>query len=143
MCDLTPDRSVLLSSGAARTVAQALDFVRRSVCPEHEETALGALLLVTDELVTNAVRHGRPPVTVHLSCQTDEVRLAVGDAGARFPDEPGASGGLGLEIVAKTAREWGATPLAVGKQVWCRVPTGALRARVAPRRRSDLLAQRS
>jgi signal transduction histidine kinase len=142
MCDLTPDRSALLSSDPARTVALALEFVRRGVCPEHAETALGALLLVTDELVTNAVRHGRPPVTVHLSCQTDAVRLAVGDAGARFPDEPGASGGLGLEIVAKATREWGITSLAVGKQVWCRVPTGVLRARV-PQRRSDLLAQRS
>jgi two-component sensor histidine kinase len=134
---------MILSSGALRTVAQSLDFVRRSVCPEHAETALGALLLVTGELVTNAVQHGRQPVTVHLSCQTDEVRLAVGDVGARFPDEPGASGGLGLEIVAKTAREWGATPLAVGKQVWCRVPTGSLRARVVPQHRPDLLAPRS
>ena len=130
MCHLTAEHSVILP-GSALTAAHALDFVRRHGCPEHGTTAMGALLLVTSELVTNAVHHGQPPITVHLSCLTDEIRLAVGDAGPRLPSEPGAFGGLGLEIVAKAARSWGSTSRATGKEVWCRVPTGMLPARGA------------
>lgn len=143
MCGLTADQSVTFSDSLLAP-SEARNFVRQQGCPEHGALAMGALLLVASELVTNAVRHGRPPIVLHLSCRGSEVRLSVcdtgpdlprgqgtrvdpGPTGARLPREgPRGGQGLGLIIVAKTAREWGTTPLASGKEVWSRVSTGVL-----------------
>jgi hypothetical protein len=48
---------------------------------------------------------------------------------------------VGLAIVDKIVKEWGVTPLARGKEVWCRIPTGFVPARTASRRtdRSGML----
>ncbi len=150
MCDLTPDDGVTFAGAALSFPSAAREFVRGHTCAEHGTFAIHALELVTSELVTNAVLHGQPPVTLLLTCQTTEIRLAVSDAGPglpdgqatfghatpRRPDELGASGslGLGLKIVAQTARDWGTTTLPVGMEVWCRVPTGMLPQRSAPGR---------
>lgn len=144
MCDLTPDRLVSLSD-SAQAPFEARSYVRRHGCPEHATIAMDALSLITSELVTNAVRHGRPPIVLRLSCLTDQIRLSVsdtgprlprqqapggvlGDAGPRLPRAQGTRGslGLGLVIVATVAQEWGTTVLPLGKEVWCRIPTGML-----------------
>ena len=126
MCGLTPDRGVIFADSVLAP-GQGRDYVRRSSCHQHAFIAMDALLLVTNELITNAVLHGQPPISLQLSCSVSEVRLTISDAGPMLPREPGTHGGLGLLIVAGIARQWGATPLAVGKEVWCRVPTGTLR----------------
>ncbi len=92
------------------------------------------MLLVTSELVTNAVFHGRAPITVQLCCHETEIRLTVGDAGPGLPDERGKSRllGTGLRIVAGIAKEWGTTSLAGSNEVWCRVPTGVIPAQRGP-----------
>jgi two-component sensor histidine kinase len=51
--------------------------------------------IVTNELVTNALRHGTPPIVVRLDAGT-ETRLRVDDGGSASED---ASGGLGLDLV--------------------------------------------
>lgn len=142
MCDVTPDDSVTYAASLA-SPTDARTYVRQHGCPAHAAIALDALLLIASELVTNAVRYGRPPIVLRLSCLVSEVRLSVADAGPglpleqgrrprlgetepRLPPEQGTCGGLGLGllIVAKVAREWGTAPLANGKEIWCRVPTG-------------------
>jgi hypothetical protein len=97
-------------------------------CATHGYLARDALMLITSELVTNAVLYGSPPITVQLCCHVTEVRLTVGDTGTWHPEGQGPSKGLGtgLRIVAGIAKEWGTTPLADGKEVWCRVPTGVV-----------------
>lgn len=137
MCDLTPDHLEVFPDSTLAP-SDARTFVREHVCPEHGTFALDALLLVTSELVTNSVLYGCPPITVRLSCLATEFRLEVSDTGTRIPDEQGTSGGLGmgLQIVAGIAREWGTTPLAVGKEIWCLVPSGMLPVR--PRREPRL-----
>ena len=147
MCDLTPDQLVTLSDSDLAPF-EARSYVRQHACPEHATIAMDALSLITSELVTNAVRHGRPPIVVRLSCLTSQVRLSVsdagpglprqqgrrgalGDTGARLPHALGTCGGLGLVIVAGVAQEWGTIPLPLGKEVWCRVPTGMLPVRRA------------
>jgi hypothetical protein len=125
MCDLTPDAQVTFANATLTTPSSARQFVRTRGCPEHGSFAVGALVeLVTSELVTNSVLHGRAPITVQLSCLTSEVRLAVSDAGPRLPSAPGTAGSLGLGIVARIAREWGTVSLAPGTERWCRIPTG-------------------
>ena len=140
MCGLTADQSVTFADSFLAP-SEARSFVRQHGCPAHGTPAMGALVLITSELVTNAVRYGQPPIVLRLSCLTSEVRLSVCDTGpdlareqgtrvdpgptdARLPREgPYGGQGLGLIIVAKTSREWGTTPLAVGKEVWSLVPT--------------------
>ena len=59
--------------------------MREHGCPEHGTAALGALALVTSELVTNSVLHGRPPIIVRLRCRVHEIDLAVADTGTGLP----------------------------------------------------------
>lgn len=80
-------------------------------------------LLVTSELVTNAVTHGRPPVTLHLQIAADHVRVAVVDRGAGFTagsddDDPLAPSGRGLGIIASVARECGSRQTDQGWESW-------------------------
>ena len=143
MCDLTPDLLVTCSDSLAAP-SEARSHVRRHCCPDHGAIALDALLLITSELVTNAVRHGQPPIVFRLSCLTNEIRLSVSDEGPDLPREQGpcrtpggagtglpSEGGLGLVILATTSQEWGTTPLATGKEVWSLVPTGCRRVEAA------------
>lgn len=149
MCDLTPDRLVTIPNSDLAPF-EARSYVRQHACPEHATIAMDALSLITSELVTNAVRHGQPPIVLRLSCLTSQVRLsvsdkgprlprqqvrrgAIGDTGPRLPHAQGTRGGLGLGlvIVARVAQEWGTIPLPLGKEVWCRIPTGMLPARPA------------
>lgn len=72
-----------------------------------------AVLLVTSELVTNAVRHGRGDVELRLEVDDGQVRIEVVDDGhAEVPlpgeEPPGmALGGRGLRIVNQASRRWG------------------------------------
>jgi two-component sensor histidine kinase len=53
------------------------------------------LVTVINELLTNAARHGRPPISVQLRA-SDPVVLSVRDAG---PRPNGSQRGLGLQLV--------------------------------------------
>lgn len=74
---------------------------------EWDDTAT----LLVSEMVTNAVRHGTPPITLRLGLLPDEdgdgraLLVEVGDGSARPPDrrEPGESGGFGIWIVEALA----------------------------------------
>ncbi len=82
--------------------------------PEARDTAL----LLASELVSNAVEHGAPPVTlvVHLPDATGRVLVEVQDADPHLPPRPAAqlssSGerGRGLQIIDVLAADWGSRP---------------------------------
>jgi anti-sigma regulatory factor (Ser/Thr protein kinase) len=82
-----------------------------------------ALLLVT-ELVTNAIRHGEPDITLRLRAHPPGVGVSVQDRGPSMPhlSDPAANepGGRGLIIVDAVAQQWGVTPAQPppGKTVW-------------------------
>jgi anti-sigma regulatory factor (Ser/Thr protein kinase) len=120
----TPDDCVALATGLhAPAHARAWLAERAASLPP---TLLDDALLVASELVTNAVRHGRPQIVLSLRYLPDGVRIAVGDEGEHIPvrtfgtpsiDRPT---GRGLLIVAATARDWGVAPHpdGRGKTVW-------------------------
>ncbi|MFJ3906454.1 ATP-binding protein [Streptomyces sp. NPDC090025] len=94
---------------AVRTPAEARSSVRRAVSwtsPEVDD-----LLLVTSELVTNAVRHGGGVTGFALDVGRGSVTVAVSDASRRPPRrrEDGGfdrgPGGYGWPIVLRLARE--------------------------------------
>lgn len=89
----------LATAGAKRASFRTLlerEFAVRDVTP-HE--------LVFGELVTNALRYGRDPMSVAVDVDGRTVRISVEDSGRCFDlddtleAEPSTSGGRGLKIV--------------------------------------------
>ena len=107
---------------ARRWVSGVCEEIGRSDLVENAALALS-------EVVTNAILHGRPPVTVRLRGTRDHPRVEVRDAS---PDPPApahtemdqefqleiATFGRGLAIVASSSLAWGAERDGDGKMVW-------------------------
>lgn len=86
-----------------------------------------AAVLMTSELVTNALRHGSGPV--RLGCDAGEVnvRVEVGDDNGQPPRvryvSEDSEDGRGMVIVDALASSWGVTAApGGGKVVWFEVP---------------------
>ncbi len=80
-------------------------------------------LLVVSELVTNAIRHGSPPVELRIRRAKDNLIITVADGATTSPEtrplDPHAGGGRGLHLVDVLAADWGSHPTGSGKTVWC------------------------
>jgi anti-sigma regulatory factor (Ser/Thr protein kinase) len=119
-------------SPAARTeleatpasAAAARRFVRDLLAAWDCETDDEVAVLLTSELVSNAVRHAASRLALDVRCEpeNDLVRVEVHDADERLPvvrsPDPDAVGGRGLFLVESLARRWGAEPEGAGKVVW-------------------------
>ncbi len=121
--NITARISLPHDASAPALARQFIDEHRDHLDPSLIEDAQ---LLVT-EIVTNAVRHGRPQIVVELRLEPPALGIAVADAGAHMPDrpavmpvDPAATGGRGLGIVDALATQWGVIPGdgAAGKIVW-------------------------
>ena len=81
-------------------------------------------LLLTSELVTNAILHARTPVQVGVLVDNDQVLICVGDrmeASAELVPSGHSRtrpGGRGLALVADLSSTWGTQSYAGGKTVW-------------------------
>lgn len=87
---------------------------------------LPMVLLVTSELVTNAVRHACTDLSVEVTNSRAGVRVSVGDHSTALPiapePDPTRPGGLGLVLVDRLSDDWGVNPGDDGKYVWAVVP---------------------
>ncbi|CAN5604240.1 hypothetical protein BH10ACT1_BH10ACT1_18970 [soil metagenome] len=86
------------------------------------------LLVMASELVANVMAHTQSDLRLTISCDDDEVRIAVtdDDPGEPTMQEVGADrvGGNGLRIVDAWSRSWGIERRANhGKTVWFTVAT--------------------
>jgi anti-sigma regulatory factor (Ser/Thr protein kinase) len=109
------------------SVALARSFVRdtlSSVSPD----VLDIVILLTSELVTNAILHARTPVVVGLVQDAARLLVAVDD---RVPADKGLEprswsrdrpGGRGLALVADLSDQWGTRTHSGGKSVWFVLP---------------------
>lgn len=105
--------------GAAPTARAA---VRALLAGSDLAARLDDAELAVSELVTNAVLHGRAPITVVLRLSDGTLRVAVADGSPVSPSfsmlDPTAVTGRGLMLISATADTWGVDPLPGGKSVW-------------------------
>ena len=114
---------------APRLVGEARTFVADHAPPLPQDTR-DAMLLLTSELVTNAVLHARTPLEVGITVADDAILVTVYDLDLARPEqqpyEP-REGGWGLGLVAAMAEESALEPHAEGgKTAWFRLPRGAV-----------------
>ncbi|MFE5881630.1 SpoIIE family protein phosphatase [Streptomyces hydrogenans] len=103
--------------------------VRHAAEERVREWALGVdpltVELIVSELVTNAVRHGAPPVTLRLLRGESTLTLEVRDGAETAPHlrhaKAGDEGGRGLHICSTLADAWGVRYEEEGKTVWAEV----------------------
>ena len=119
---------------ARRWVVEVCSEIGRPELRENAELALS-------EVVTNAILHGSPPVTVRLRGTRSHPRVEVRDGSADPPAFPPLevgqqflddlpTFGRGLGIVASSSEAWGAERDGDGKMVWF-VPSATPPARPA------------
>jgi anti-sigma regulatory factor (Ser/Thr protein kinase) len=108
-------------AGSARL---ARDVVRR-VCAEEDVARDDAdtAVLLTSELVANAVLHAGGASVLTTSVRLGRLSVAVTDRSTRPPrvrrPRPSTTdSGRGLVLVQKLADRWGHTPTRTGKTVW-------------------------
>jgi len=119
-----------MSRPAQLTLAPRLPSVqvaRRFVRDQCARNSMSAArrddaLLLTSELVTNAVLHGRSEVCLEVERDAAVLRVTVVDENSRYPqpvvEDLDALDGRGLALVASLARRWGVTDRPMGKAVW-------------------------
>jgi serine phosphatase RsbU (regulator of sigma subunit)/anti-sigma regulatory factor (Ser/Thr protein kinase) len=120
-----------LSLGLDRdAVAQARKFTVAALGDAPASVA-GDAELVVAELVTNAVLHGRPPITVRVVQHAQGSRVEVVDFGPRPPvrirDAGQSMTGRGLALVAALSSEWGVEQVeGGGKVIWAEIPANGV-----------------
>ena len=119
------------------SVGLARSLVRDSLAG-FDGDARDVALLLTSELVTNAILHARTPVQLGVLVDGDRALVCVAD---QLPESPALSprahshdrpGGRGLALVEDLADTWGTTTYTGGKTVWFVLQTAgdrSLRAR--------------
>ena len=90
-------------------------------CHDLPRETVEVALLLTSEIVTNAVRYGDGDVRMAVACNGD-LRVEVQDHASGMPVVREASalaeGGRGLMIVAAFADAWGTEAHGTSKSVW-------------------------
>jgi anti-sigma regulatory factor (Ser/Thr protein kinase) len=83
-------------------------------------------VLLTSELVTNAVLHARTPLCVGVTVADRRALICVADLVTDAPQPRPHSttrlGGRGLALVGELAEDWGAVTTEAGKVVWFTIP---------------------
>lgn len=105
------------SVGKARRFVAAQCEVEQVSPPRRHD-----VLLLTSELVTNAVLHGRSEVCVEVVVEREVLRVSVLDENSRRPlpvsEDENALDGRGLALVDAVAARWGVEDRPSGKAVW-------------------------
>ena len=110
--------------GSARL---ARGFITDALTKWECDNVVDTAVLLTSELVTNAVLHARTTVTVTVSLDDRRLRVEVCDHSPTLPrmrpfgvDD---ATGRGLPMIGAYAAAWGAEPRPDGKCVWFEIDT--------------------
>jgi anti-sigma regulatory factor (Ser/Thr protein kinase) len=113
---------VPLTTGPA-AAAEARSQVGAAICDWDVPVDPTVAVLLTSELVTNAIRHGAgETVTLAITCSCGQLRVDVYDTSCSLPvlvDAPAdAETGRGLMLVDTLSAEWGFYRIPAGKAVY-------------------------
>jgi len=121
-----------VTTGATLRLTRTADAPARvrhalqQVCAGAPASVVDDAMLLTSELVTNAVRHADGDLTVAIEREGDSIAVTVADEAEAAPvlrdAKPGDIGGRGLHLVDSIASAWGWNPTGHGKLIWFRVP---------------------
>jgi anti-sigma regulatory factor (Ser/Thr protein kinase) len=103
-------------------VAAARAFVRSRLGAWELRDHIDDAVLITSELVTNAILHARTPVQLRLINEGSSIRVEVYDENSRMPMlsgvGPDATSGRGMAVISAIAHSWGMELEHDGKVVW-------------------------
>jgi len=126
MCEVqAPSLTQLPDDTRAPALARA--FLRAAACEAHHARVLDEAELLVSELVTNAVLHGAPPITMRVECDgSNGLRVSVTDNNPEPAQVrqagPADESGRGMRLVDVISDDWGVEPRTdVGKDVWFRL----------------------
>lgn len=114
-------------SSDPESVKAARAWVRNVLARLHRDDLIDAAELGVSELVTNAILHGAPPISVRVRGTRQHPRVEVRDSSKRPPEvniemageeHLLATFGRGLGLVALHSSAWGAELVPQGKMVW-------------------------
>ena len=122
-------RRISLSAGPA-AAAEARSQVRAAICAWGIPVDPPVAVLLTSELVTNAIRHeAGETVMLAITCARGQLRVDVHDTSCSVPvpvDAPAdAETGRGLMLVASLSTTWGFYRTHAGKAVYFTLAFGA------------------
>ena len=108
--------------GSVESVAAARDFVASRLEAWHLEDLGDVAVLLTSEIVTNAVLHARTPYRLTVAYTAPELLVEVADTCDDLPrpTEPDTEEerGRGLWLVEQLSERWGTAVLQTGKVLW-------------------------
>lgn len=115
-----------------RSASEARSFVSGLDLP-LEDDGMAVLVLLTSELVTNAVLHARTAVSLGVTVTDTAVVVTVGDSSKGRPEQRPygeliGTNGRGILLVEELAQRWGVTYEEGGKWVWFTVERSRMRA---------------
>src|ERR1700719_3538906 len=115
-------RCISLAAGPA-AAAEARSQVRAAICAWDVPVDSSVAVLLTSELVTNAIRHEPGEnIMVVITCSCGQLRVDVHDTSWSLPvpvDSPAdAEAGRGLMLVTSLSTEWGFYRTPAGKAVY-------------------------
>lgn len=87
------------------------------------ESVIGAAILCTSELTTNALLHAGTPAQVHIDLSAERLLVSVADTGTRGSvtrarTDTLSSRGRGLGLIDELSDAWGTDPTVRGATVW-------------------------
>jgi anti-sigma regulatory factor (Ser/Thr protein kinase) len=115
---VSPSKSFPPEPSSAQAARQ---FIRSFLDQRCPETVVDCAVLLTSELVTNAVLHARSPVAVDVSNPDRSIRVAVTDSSRVVPQVTRSKlteHGRGLPIVIALSDQWGSEVTFNGKTTW-------------------------
>ncbi|NJP50346.1 MEKHLA domain-containing protein [Streptomyces sp. SBST2-5] len=109
-------------SARPESVPEGRSFLAKTLTAWGCEEKTDDARLLVPELLTNAVQHGRGPVTLHVCRTPAELTVEVSDGSCHLPEprhaEEDEESGRGLNLVRMLADSWGARPTDEGKCTW-------------------------
>lgn len=134
---LTPSRSVGMEVPAEPTAPGRVRHWMTGQLTDWQvpESVIGAAVLCTSELTTNALLHAGTAARVELDLSPERLLISVADSGTRgtvtrAQIDALSSRGRGLGLIEQLSDEWGTDPAVRGSTVWFKIlipggdPTG-------------------